>query len=45
MVKILADKTTKVANKEQLAIDFCWVDEKRHPSDSFIGLYQIQNTV
>ena len=40
---VMADECTDVANREQPAICFRWVDSKLDVHEEFIGLYQIEN--
>ena len=41
---IMAEESAGLANKEQLVIWFCWVDECSEIHEDFIGLHRFPNT-
>ena len=38
---MMIDKTTDIANKEQVVVCFRWVDSSLEPHEEFIGLYEV----
>lgn len=41
---LMADKTTDAANKEQLVIVYCWIDDEFGVHEDFVGLCELGKT-
>ena len=41
---LMADKTTDAANREQLIIVYCWIDDVFGVHEDFVGLHELAKT-
>ena len=40
----MADGTTDAANKEQLVVVYCWIDDEFCVYEEFVGLHELEKT-